>query len=202
MGNRTDAFTRADSNTTMGTPTDGGSDWEDAAGTWGIQTNAGAMISATAQGTIVLESSVADVDVQCTIPVLNSDMGIIARETDSSNYLMFAAIAGGVGWKLYKRVAGTFTQLGSTATGNTANGDVLKITANGTSVTGYVNGVSKVAVTESFNLTATKHGIRANSDVTTRFDTFSITSLVVGGILQKSKGMSGGMSVLNGGIDG
>lgn len=176
MTNRTDDFNRADSAVSLGTPSDGGSAWVAYAGTWGINTNRGYLATVTSQSVAALESSVSDIDVQVTAAVNGADYGIVGRLSDNNNYLM--GIAGtATNWRLYKRVAGAFTQIGSTGGFSPANGDVLKLTFNGSSLNFLVNGVSQVSTTDSFNLTATKHGIRASSDIVVRFDDFSIVGL-------------------------
>lgn len=181
MTDRADDFNRADSTSSLGTPSDGGSSWVAAAGTWGINSNRGYLATSSGgQETAYLESSVADVDVQVTLAVSGSDYGVCARLTDASNNLI-GIRSGASDYRIYKRVAGSFTQLGSTVAVTSANGDVMKFTANGSSLTLYQNGVSKVTATDSFNNTATKHGLRSNADTTTRFDDFSITGIGGGG---------------------
>src|SRR4051812_42221595 len=62
---RSDTFTRADSASSLGTPSDGGSAWA-TSDTWGISTNRAYNAGADAQSTAVLESSKSDVLVQAT----------------------------------------------------------------------------------------------------------------------------------------
>ena len=180
MGNRTDDFNRADSSSSLGTPSDGGTGYTISSGTWGIASNQGRCVSSTAQSIAYTEASAANADVQVTLTTISTDIGVVCRVVDSNNYILGTA-TGGSGYRLYKRVAGSFTQLGSTSVNIPANGEVLKLTLNGSSLTLYSNGVSRVAATDSAHSTATKHGLRANSDTSSRFDDFSVTDLSAGG---------------------
>lgn len=55
------------------------------------------------------------------------------------------------GWTLYKRINGTYTQLGSTSSATlTANTDyTIELVMSGTSIEVFVDGVSKISVTDS-----------------------------------------------------
>jgi hypothetical protein len=177
---RSDSLTRADSNTTINPPSDGGSSWVLDNGTevWGIDANQGyTVLQSGAQDVIVLQAGVADVTVQVTISVVGGliDAGLVAREADNNNYLLFI-YSHGTGLLMYKNVAGVFTQLGSTAVYSISPGDILKFTVSGSSLTGYVNGVSKVTATDSAGSTNTRHGLRTFTDQLTRFTAFSISS--------------------------
>lgn len=181
MTNRTDNFNRADSNTALGTPSDGGSAWVAVSGTWGILSNAAYKVNAdNVNQEAYLESSVSDVDVQVTIASgTTQGPSIVARLADDNNYLNFLWLTDGVSLQMYKDVAGAFTQLGSTFTGTAAAGDVFKFTVNGSSLTAFLNGVSRITATDSAGSTNTKHGIRSFRNITIAhsFDDFSITAL-------------------------
>lgn len=184
MGNRSDDFNRADTTNAIGNPSDGGAAWSQTSGTWGISTNRGYESGGGGQRVCVLEASSAVVDVQVTMAVKGSDAGIVWRLADDSNYMLgtFEAVAGNM--KMFKKVAGSFTQLGSSATGLTlANNDVVKgSVTSGNAHTLYLNGVAKVGPqTDAAGSANTKHGIRANGDTAARFDDFSITDNGGGG---------------------
>jgi hypothetical protein len=189
MTNRTDNFNRADSTTALGTPSDSGSNWVALTGTWGIGTNKGYPVSVSGEGVAYLESSIADCDVQVTTPVVSNDCGIQCRVVDASN-MIIGWVAASTGWRIYKLVAGTYTQLGSTASGTPANNDVLKMNMSGNSLTFYANGVSKVAVSDSAHNTATKHGLRSYNTTSVTFDDFSITALAASFIAAKPQVIS------------
>lgn len=184
---RWDRFTRANNSGPLGTPSDGGSAWLDTSAIgggalFGINGNqaydafdSGGNLAST------LDSGSSDTAVQVTLATFADQMGLSARATDSNNYLFIRAYSG-LGYDLFKRVAGASTNLGSYST-TPASGDVLKLDMSGSSLTVYVNGVSRITATDGFNSTATKHGLWAYSANFTaaRWDNFSITDLGGGG---------------------
>lgn len=177
MANRADNFNRSDVNSPMGTPSDGGSDWTYPGTTlWGISSNQAFNFGQESQSIAVLEASSATVEVQATLSTISADGGLCARVVDNSNYIVVAATAG-VSYRLFKQVAGSFTQLGSTYATSPANGDVIKLVCNGSNIEVFVGGVSRITAIEGAHSTATKHGLRCNGDQNTRYDDFSITDL-------------------------
>lgn len=88
------------------------------------------------------------------------------RTSSSTNYQVI----------LEKCVAGTVTQLGSYSVAPT----VLRIRADGTSVQVYINGTSRISVTETVHQNATKHGIGKgpSENVSSAIDNFSIEALL------------------------
>lgn len=171
--NRSDDFNRADSTSSLGSPSDGGSAWSALAGTWGINTNRGYSPSG-GQAVAVLEASAADVRLEAVIQTAGSDYGLVVRASDNSNYWLLAITA--TNFVLYRKEAGSFTNETS-GPAATVNGDTVRFEANGTSLKGYLNGVEKLSFTSSFNQSATQHGIRSNTDAVVRFDDLTITDL-------------------------
>lgn len=172
----TDDFNRADNSTTLGTaPT--GQAWEvlTSGTTFGISSN---RASKTATGTdvegvAVLETGRSDVDISITVAAVGGGLGPVFRATDAQNCWV---VDGGNGHKLYKRVGGSFgTPLGTVATA-AAVGDVVRVIASGNTISASVNGGTPLVVTDSFNQTATKHGIRISGTgaPTGRLDNLSI----------------------------
>jgi hypothetical protein len=181
LTNRTDNFNRADSAVSLGTPSDSGSAWVVPTASFGISSNQGYKANtASTHEVAYLESSVADVDVEVTLTAIGASAagGVCARFADDSNYLHAQCGTGGTPVYLFKRVAGSFTQLGSTYGGTLVANDVMKLTCNGSSLTVYINGVSRITATDSAGSTNTKHGLYAYSANTDSplFDTFSITA--------------------------
>lgn len=165
----TDSFNRADSTTTMGS-TDTGQTWLPNSGTWGITGNLAYLPSAAGgQNTTVVESSVSDCTVQLTLTTFD-DCGACVRSTDDANNFICNNA------NLFKRVTGSFTSLGAFSSGFT-DGNVQAVVLSGTSIIVKQNGTSVLSVTESFNQTATQHGLRANTAGTSaaRFNDFSVT---------------------------
>lgn len=175
MSNRADTFDRADG--AIGTPSDGGSAWVVIAGAWNVISNRAGMSNLTSLACAVLESSVSNVEVQATIPVLGSTPRLVARLADANNFLL-AYTNAGTTMQIYKRVAGTLTQLGSTYSGTVSAGDVLKFRVNGNDLIFYQNGVARVTTSDGAGASNTQHGIGSHQDTTCRFDDFSITEVV------------------------
>lgn len=175
MTDRTDNFNRSDRSLSGDTPSDGGSAWVVHAGTWNILNNAAYKPSNfNTNECCSIESSVSNVDVQTTHSLLGNG-GVAVRIADNNNYLLAAVLSTQA--TMYKRVAGTATQLGSTYSGNTAAGDVWKFTANGTSLTMSQNGTSRITATDGAGQSNTKHGLYDFSSATGTYDQFSITGL-------------------------
>lgn len=98
-------------------------------------------------------------------PSASVPIGFIAvRATDTSNYIGLRRANGA--WELYKRVAGTFTLLGSYTAGFVA-GDVGRIEVNALNeIRCYVNGALMIGpVVDSFNSSALRQGIAARGSV-------------------------------------
>lgn len=180
MTSRSDNFTRADSSSSIGTPSDAGSAWVVTAGsTWGITTNRGYKVSAAGSFDVAyLEASTTSADAQATFVTLGNS-GLVVRFKNDNNFIMGQITAGNA--YIWKRVAGTFTQIGSTYTGSTPNGDTWKLSVNGSNnLVLSQNGTSRVTGTDAFNSTQTKHGLM-QYDATGVFDDFSITDTAGGG---------------------
>jgi len=180
---RSDNFNRADTTNAIGTPSDGGSAWSVQSGTWGIASNRGYTSAASTQGTCVLEASSAVVTVQATLATVGGNPGLVVRASDDNNYIVGVYATGlGPGMAVYKRVASNFIQLGSTYVGTVSANDVMVLDVDASNnIAWKQNGTSRVTAADSHNSTATKHGIRAHEDTTSRFEDFSITDNGGGG---------------------
>ena len=177
MTNRTDDFNRANSTTSLGTPSDAGSAWVPLTGTWGVISNLGYCPVSTSDAFAYLENSASDFEAQFTFQTLGGDNGLIFRIQDANNlWLAWHSSEN----RFYKRVAGSFIQTGA-INGTAVSGDVVKISANGNTLEYWLNGSLAITVTDSFLNTQTKAGIRANTNTTSRIENFSITDLGGGG---------------------
>ena len=183
MTNRTDNFNRADSTTSLGTPSDSGSAWTTYQSTLGILSNTAYDVTHSLYGVAGLESSISDCAVQVTCTA-QGNMSCSARITDKNNFLTGGGDGSG-NLSIYKIVSGGFTQLGS-ASATQAAGDVFKFTVNGTALELFLNGVSKVTASSNVGQTNTIHGIFDFLSASARFDDFSITALG-GGFTAKNK---------------
>lgn len=184
MTDRTDNFNRANVATSLGTPSDGGTDWACNFTDWGISSNQAHNTEAGVDWhPAILESSVSAVEVQATLTALADGLNaaMCGRYADDNNYIRLQLVAGASGTiKLTKRVAGTETQLGSTYTGAVAVNDVFKLRMDSANLlTAYQNGVSRVSATDAAGAANTRHGLIAFDPES--WDDFSITEIVAGG---------------------
>lgn len=180
MASRSDTFDRSDSASSLDTPSDGGSAWVVLQGTWGIASNQGYSPSAGDGDAAYLEASAADVEVQVSCPTVGNAPGVIARAADVDNWILWRYFGDDTTFKLYKKVAGSYTELGS-YTATMSDGDTLKLKCSGNSLEGYVNGTLRVSATDSAGSTNTKHGLWSYLTSTARFNDFSITDLAGAG---------------------
>lgn len=170
-----DTFTRADTTSGMGT-SNTGQTWNEITGTWGISSNQAYLPSGVGQA--VIDSGKADATIQVTwiAAALGTQRPrLIFRCTDANNYWFIDPVDANT-LQLYKNVAGGSTQVGSNATHAWASGDVVKVVTSGNSISVYINGVLAIGpVTDSFNASATSHGIGVISNgASLRFDDFSV----------------------------
>lgn len=165
-----DRFDRVDSTTSLDVA-DTGQTWVPNSGIWGIDTKTAYLVSATGQATVVTDSGQFDCRIQTTVLVAG-DVGLCWRSSDDNNNFVWsgASPTGGI----YKRVGGSYTSLMSSSSLVILPGDVIRVDVLGDIHTFYKNGVYLGSVTESFNDTATKHGLRSNAVTTARFEDFSV----------------------------
>lgn len=169
MTTRTDTFDRANSTSSLGTPSDGGSAWTALSGTWGISSNQAYTSAAISDSLAVLDSGSADTTVGVTVATNSSNPGLIWRASDVNN--LFLWTRSGI---VYRKQSGSYTSLGTRST--FTSGDVIEVDLSGSTFTGWKNGVSWGAdITSTFNQTATLHGLRSDNNTGNRFDDFGIT---------------------------
>ncbi|NRF91517.1 fibronectin type III domain-containing protein [Paenibacillus frigoriresistens] len=170
------SFDGSDSTTSLPVAETGQS-WTAITGTWGVSSNQAYPATSVADSVAVIDSTKSDGEVQVTFaqnPYAATNVRLYFRVVDANNLVMVQSGTGGV-YQLFKRVAGTYTQLGSNTTGFTpANGDVVKVVLSGSSIAVYINGTQRLTATDAFNSTATKHGIGTNSSTAPRFNDFTV----------------------------
>jgi hypothetical protein len=157
----TDNFTRADSITSLG------SGWTALSGVWGISGNKATLITNAGENFAVRETGLKDVSITATIAGTSADVqGITFRAADANNLWMlrFSFLNEMV---LVKRVAGVVTGVKwytPLANGDTVptTGDVIKVTAIGSAIAVYKNGVQVMRVDDEANKSNTKHGLWAS----------------------------------------
>lgn len=164
----TDDFNRAD-----GAP---GASWVDSSGLWTIVSQQ--LSSGTAGGTIIIRAATAmatsDNSAQVKIAATGAvSHGVLCRANTGAGFTSgYLWRNDGTSWVLFSNVGSSFTSLGSFA-GAAVAGDVAKITAVGSTITGYVSGIARVTVTNTAVTTGTGVGLRAESTSVLRFDDFT-----------------------------
>jgi hypothetical protein len=102
--------------------------------------------------------------------------GLAFRLTDAANFLLLLTYANNL--QVYRCQGGVFTLIASQPLPTLVAGSThrLEVHAVGSSVQGWWDGVQLLQVTDSFQQTATRHGLDWNSayDTTTTYDNFTI----------------------------
>lgn len=154
-----DSFTTGSGGNISGRTTDDGSGtWVQEAGTFKLSSVSGGTVYPQTLGQrtyAIINAGAADTQVGATLvtsPQAGQTQGLVLRWTDDTHYIRAGRTT------LKTNNGGTWTTLGTYST-PFSDGDRIVAQLNGTSVTILRNGVSVLAVTSSFNQTATRHGI-------------------------------------------
>ena len=142
---------------------------------WGINGNQAYLVSPTsANEYAAIDGGVYNGTVQATIAAYDGSFtqSLLFRCSDSSNLWTFSLNGTGTLLFLFKCVAGTYVQVGSSVSLTCANGDVWKVVLSGNNISLYQNNVLIISATDSFNATATKSGLRSQQSAG-RFSAFS-----------------------------
>lgn len=132
--------------------------------TWSIVSNRIAL-TAAATGNAVLYADGKDADGVLTATCVSAgsvkQTGVVFRLSGPTSYLYLSRAASGDNrWTLFKRISGTSTVIQYNPSGTLiANGDVVEVTLDGTTVEVRVNGLLIITATVSDQLTATNHGL-------------------------------------------
>lgn len=152
-------------------------------GTWAVS---GGLLAATVAGnaqSVFTRNDVSTADATLSAVVTQgSDAGLVLRFQDNNNYYLAvvcdASSASGTPnvVKLYKRVGGTFTQIGTNQTIAFTRGTshTLGFAVSGNALTVSFDGVTKISATDSALTAAGKVGVRANDSPAT-FDSFTVS---------------------------
>lgn len=166
-----DSFNRADNSVTPGNA-DSGQAWvTQGASVFGIQSNQLKSGSA-ASGYAYIDSGLSDCEVTIKYVTMFTAQRLLLRWVDVNNEVYLDTSTSTAG--LTKRVAGTTTSLGSFPM---AAGDTVRVVMAGSSIKVYLNGVLKQSITETFNQTATKQGVKTSPAFGSIYDDFSVTTL-------------------------
>lgn len=140
---------------------------------WGIDTNQAYCVDPAATSFSMAELGMSDLTISVDIK-FSVNEGLVLRYTDSQNQLL--ARINSTGIALFKNIAGVNTNIGSynftPVVGTIYN---VKAVCGGSSIIIYLDGVSRITATETFNQTATKHGMKVSASTAGKFD--NITTL-------------------------
>lgn len=163
-----DNFARADS-ASLGVATSGQT-WQQTAPSHEIVS--GKARRSTAGGQAVIDSLLADGQITCDIDFIGPNPSLVVRLTDNSNYITAHLYAGHA--HIGKMVAGVFTDLadGGVASCPTSGVHSVQVTFAGSALAVLIDGVTKVTASESFNASATKHGLGNEIDTLDETSTF------------------------------
>lgn len=169
-----DNFDRADNPTSLGVA-DTGHVWS-GSGTWGIQNNNAKHFTGSGRQFIYVDSGVSDCAVSVIMAdIFNQSARFAFRATDNSNN--YHVLANGTQYNLSRNEAGVITNIGTIPLAP-VDGDRIKVVLSGDTMTVFINDVQKLQVTgQTFNLTATKHGLGTFGTDTDTFDAFSVEVL-------------------------
>jgi hypothetical protein len=164
MASYTDNFNRPDS-TNIGNWTESGDDWSiisnqlaPGVATLGLAIYASLLATTNHYAEIVIPAATA------------TSMGVFAR-SDIAGNTFYLWRNNGSTWTLFQNINGTFTSLGSYAA-PAANGDVVRIECNGSTIKGFTNGVERVSAVDAGITTGFYVGLRSEASSTTRYDNF------------------------------
>jgi hypothetical protein len=185
----TDSFDRANAST-LGTA-DSGQAWTTNAGVFSIASNQASSSSSGGSFTATLDAGIADIDMRIDVVIgaSNSNPGVVFRSVDISNFWHFTVAAGS--WFLYKRVANSYTSMGS-GSGPGSGTHTVRVVAVGSNIEVYINGFSKITTTDASHSTATKHGLGTSllsgNGSGCQFNDLTITPAAVSGFVPTDLG--------------
>jgi hypothetical protein len=145
-------------------PAETGQRWQVFSGAWGVLHHKGynsqnSSISTTGDGNdvAVIDAGVSDCNVKATLSGTSTNAaGLAFRAVDSQNFFFVRASTDSI--EVYRKKAGKYLRLTRIANG-VADQDSLEVELRGNSITVKVNGVERASLVDSFNESATKHGL-------------------------------------------
>lgn len=194
-----DSFNRANANLEASTTASGGGTWVHdgaIAGAATISSNALAANTADGEGSLY-SADLGSVDQAVSFVLKNTTANsfVVLRCTDRQNYV--GVRASGANLQIFRRVAGSFTQVYSAAHSITAN-DVIEARVSGTqNIEVLRNGSSLVSMSIGATLTGTRAGVHPRQAVQNPFvDDFSAqplaaTQTITGALFSNANGFYG-----------
>lgn len=190
-----DDFNRADAST-LGTTPVGGKTWVTAfTGTGGSSISVGIESNRAFLGGVppgdgntyaYVDSNSANIDASVTLSVLGSTpvyASLIARFVDTNNFVLLqydSNVSGASAYGAYKRVAGTYTNLGYTSGVTPTDGDVIRLVVSGTDTVDFYIGAAHFGPFTATDISSSSvnvglaSGISGSVSSTARFDNFLV----------------------------
>lgn len=165
-----DRFTRSDNASSLGSaPT--GQAWTAAQGTWGIADGKAYESGGVSNSAALVNSGLTNQVVTGVMSVAEGT-GLVARsDAAGMNYYMVNVFAGAI----YKKVAGSFTPIGTAAPAGTfVNGDTVSLEVNGSAITVKRNGAVVATATDTAVTTGTYSGLWRSGANIGRWDKFTV----------------------------
>ena len=169
-----DDFNRADNSTSMGNAVTG-QPWIIQVDAWGIFNNQAHVSTSAGQSTAVIDSLHADnIAIQVTFALNSNEQRLIFRYGGIANH--WYVRRNGANYELVKFIANSPVSMG-TFTTTPASNDVIRVELYGSSIAVKINGNEVITADDSFNQSATIHGIGSLSNNTPLWDDFSVTEI-------------------------
>jgi hypothetical protein len=130
----------------------------------------------------VINTGVSDCSVSVKFVSLANNPQLIFRANPSDTSYKYIEYSGGT-WHIFRyNGSASWEELASGGTG--VNGDIIKVTLQGTSVTVFKNGIQIMTTTDTTNVTSTNFGLGCGSTVGALFDDFQVEDFTTGGTVQ------------------
>lgn len=155
-----------------------GSSWANIVGTaFSIQSNK-AICNGGNDVTVDIAASISDCTITVSDLIIGAFNGIAARLTNGTNLFCATYYTALQRWEL-NRLEAAYNLIGSYSEARSAGDsiDPLQMVLSGSSISVLVNGVSRIAVTDTFNQTAKKHGLYGyGENGTAKYGSFSVVA--------------------------
>jgi hypothetical protein len=173
MATYTDDFNRANS-TSIG-------NWLENTSGWAINNNQLQPDDVTSYVVYLSPLDTSDQYAEVVISTIaTTSMGVFARSNQFGNSF-YLWRNNGTSWDLFVNDSGSFIAIGNSFAGSASNGDVARIQVQGSTITGFVNGVQRATATDTTITSGLYAGIRNGADSSPRYDSFLASDISSGG---------------------
>jgi hypothetical protein len=111
--------------------------------------------------------------------IATTSLGVFARSNQFGNSF-YLWRNDGTSWDLFENDSGSFTAIGNSFAGSASNGDVARIQVQGSTISGYVNGVLRATATNTTITSGLYAGVRNGADSSPRYDNFLASDISSG----------------------